>query len=134
MFLHLNVVILTATDAGRIQAISGEKRKQTLTRFQPTKTIRWYLYTKCWTQPLSIGCEPTLLALLQLRLTFFVLPRSSFGIRPILTFSLLSMRTSLYFLQPLAANILQITRLLPELPLFWHVVSFEHLANGQILF
>ena len=92
MFLHLNVVILTARDADRLQAISGQKRKQTLTRFKPTKTSGWYLYTRCWTQRVSIGCEPTLLELLQHRLIFFVLPRSSFGIRLLLTFSLLSLR------------------------------------------
>ena len=45
MFLHLNVVILTAKDAGRLLAISGQKRKQTLTRFYPTKTSGWYLYS-----------------------------------------------------------------------------------------
>ena len=33
MFLHLNVIILTARDAGRLQAISGQKKKQTPTRF-----------------------------------------------------------------------------------------------------
>ena len=33
LFLHLNVVILTARDASRLLAISGQKRKQTLTRF-----------------------------------------------------------------------------------------------------
>ena len=70
--------------------------------------------TRCLTQPLSIGCEPTLLALLQHRLTFFVLHRSSFGIRPLLTFSLLRLLTSLYFLQPLAANVLKITRFWPK--------------------
>ena len=63
---------------------------------------------------MSIGCEPTLQALLQHRLTFFVLPRSSFGIRPLLIFSLLSLRTSPYFLQPLAANVLKITRFWPS--------------------
>ena len=61
-------------------------------------------------------------------------PRSSFGIRPLLIFSLLSLRTSPYFQQPLAANVLKITRFLVELPLFWHFVSFEQLANGSILF
>ena len=33
LFLHLTVVILTTRDAGRLQAISGQERKQTLTRF-----------------------------------------------------------------------------------------------------
>ena len=33
MFLQLNVIILTARDAGSLLAISGQKRKQTLTRF-----------------------------------------------------------------------------------------------------
>ena len=37
MFFHLNVVILTKRDAGRLLAISGEKRKQTLTRFSRQK-------------------------------------------------------------------------------------------------
>ena len=37
MFLYLTVVILTARDAGRLLAISGQKRKQTLTRFSQQK-------------------------------------------------------------------------------------------------
>ena len=63
-----------------------------------------------------------------------MLPRSSFRIRPLLTFSLLSLRTSLYFLQPWAANVSKITRFLAELPLFWHFVSFEHLAKDVFYF
>ena len=114
MLLHLNVVILTTKDAGRLQAISGQKRKQTLTLFYPTKTSGWYLSTRCWTQRVSIGCEPTLLALSQHRLTFFVLPRSSFGIRPLLIFSLLSLRTPSYFLQPLAANVSKLRAFWPS--------------------
>ena len=43
-----------------------------------------------------------------------MLPRSSFGIRPLLIFSLLSLRTPPYFLQSLAASVLKITRFLAE--------------------
>ena len=128
------MVILTARDASRLQAISGQKRKQTLTRFWLTKTSEWYLYKKCCTQRVSIGCKPTLLDLLQHRLIIFVLPRSSFGIRPLLTFSLLSLRTSIDFLQPLAANVSKITRFLTDLPLFRHFVSFEQLAKDVFYF
>ena len=55
-----------------------------------------------------------------------MLPRSSFGIRPLLIFSLLSLRTPPYFQQSLAANVSKITRFLAELPLFWHSVSFDN--------
>ena len=94
MFLHLTVVVLTARDAGRLLAILGQKRKQTLTYFgrhQPvdgTSVVLFHnlvsteLYTRCCTQLVSIGCEPILLALLQHQLTFFVLPRSSFEFGP----------------------------------------------------
>ena len=57
-----------------------------------------------------------------------MLPRSSFGIRPLLIFSLLSLRTSPYFQQPLAANVLKITRFLVELPR--SDISF-HSSNWQ---
>ena len=39
MFLHLTVVILDARDAGRLLAISGQKRKQTLARFTRQKPV-----------------------------------------------------------------------------------------------
>ena len=39
MFFHLNVAILTARDAGRLQANSSQKRKQALARFQPKTPV-----------------------------------------------------------------------------------------------
>ena len=39
MFLPLNVIILTTRDTGRLQAISGQKRKQTLTLFSRQKPV-----------------------------------------------------------------------------------------------
>ena len=67
MLLHLTVIILTARDAGRLQAIPGQKRKQTLTRFLADNN-QWMVREH------TVGCEPTLLALSQHRLTFCVAP------------------------------------------------------------
>ena len=39
MFFHLNVATLTARDAGRLQAISGQKKKQTLHVFSRQKAV-----------------------------------------------------------------------------------------------
>ena len=39
MFLHVNVVILTARDAGRLQAISGQKKSQRYHVFSRQKPL-----------------------------------------------------------------------------------------------
>ena len=87
----------------RCFALLRVQSKRALTRFWLTKTSGWYLNTRCWTQRVSIGCEPTLLALSQHRLTFLSCI-ALVSIWPLLTFGLLSLRTSLYFLQPLTAQ------------------------------
>ena len=109
------------------------------------KRCRWAtrnLYTRCWTQRVSIGCDPTLLALLQHRLTFFVLPRSSFEFAASSLLACLVCESHFiscsHWLQTFQNYALFVNSCAPlclaELPLFWHFISFELFANGSILF